>query len=1663
MSKARAGSSPFEEKGAFLFKHLPMPSYAWQIVENDLILIDYNNVAFEITEGRIEKYLKIKATELYKDQPEILEDLRKCVRERTNFFKEIKYKFTSVDLERYFSVNYGFIPPDIVIVHTNDITEKKQIEFQKQQLEEKLIKLTKELSIVNQELEQKYHYKSNQLLKSEEKYKIITENANDIIIVFNREFKIEYCNEKPLNQILGYKIEELIGMYGYELIHPDEKETVIAGFMKGRETGKSVVVARIRHQKGYYIWIEATGRVFTDKNGIKKDVVIVRDISDRKLAETKLLNSEFELKERVKELSALYHISKIFDISNISVDDVLYDVTNFLPAAFQYPNITCARIRYNTNEYRTINFKETDLKISIKERINEKLLTIDIYILEDKPFLEEEVYFLNDIGKRLKNFLEKKETEQYLRKSEEKYRLISENANDLIVIVSKEGIIEYVNKRPLLKNFGYSLTEIIGRKPNEFIHPDALEEGEFNIIKYLKKGKKNINARLRHKKGYFVPVEFSISLFIDAYKEPKQLVIVRNISKRQEAEQKLKESEVKYRLITENVNDLISIVNEELKYEYINENVTQEMRGFSREDRIGNSPIDILHPDDIEKAKRAILEAFEVGEGRLEVRLINRDGGYDWFDVKGKTFIDIDGKKKILLVSRDLNERKEAEKKLRESEKKYRRQFEDSPNMILLLNSSGTIIDVNPAFLLNSIHNKGELIGNNFQHISGFGTLHMPLFQEKFAELLNIGHLKPIELQVHLKDNQLKWISLQASVIDIDGVKLVQVIAQDINERKEAEQKLIESEEKYRLIAENANDMIYVLNKDYRFEYINESTLMKQMGYTSEELIGKMPLEYIHPEDIGRVRKGLRKGFGTGQGTIEVRIMDKEGKYHWVEIRGQTFIDSDGKLKALSIARDINERKIAEQQIKESEEKFRTIAEQSFLGIAIIQDNLLKYVNQKLADIFGYSIEEADTWQVGEFLNVIHPEDKQFVAKQAMKKQMGEPDAENQYQFRGIKKDGTVIWLELFSKTISYQEKLAVLGTILDITDKKLAEKALKTEKKFSEDMINTTSDTIFVFEPATGKAIRWNNSFSDVSGYTNEEIVSMKAPDSYYSEEDLEQATKAIKKISEEGEVTVEMSLISKDGRSIPFEYRARSFSTSDGRDLIVSYGRDITERKEAERQLRESKEKFRALVETTSDWIWEVDHNNIYKYVSPKAKDLLGYEPEELIGKTPFDTMLPDEKQSIREMFESIKQSKNSFTGLENICITKNGEKIVIETSGVPIFDEKGNFRGYRGIDRDITVRKKIEQKLKESEEKYRLISENVYDLIGILNQKFEYEYINEEAFISTLGYTNEEIIGTYALNYIHPEDRELALNNLAEGFKTGYGSAEVRFKHKNNQWIWIEARGKTFTGSDGDLKALIVSRDITKRKKADENLRESEEKYRDAYDQANFYKDLFAHDINNIMQVINSSAELINYYMNSPENLEEIGTIADMIKKQIAKAKILVHNVNTLSELEEGTKPIKLIEVYELVQNSAKYVRTAFQERAIDIEIESFSNRIFVQANELLQEVFDNILTNAVRYNDNSLIKILVNVSRERKDDQKYLKFELIDNGIGIEDERKRIIFKRGHRESKGQKGMGLGLSLVKKILEGFNGEIWVENRVKDDYTKGSNFILLIPEAG
>jgi len=252
--------------------------------------------------------------------------------------------------------------------------------------------------------------------------------------------------------------------------------------------------------------------------------------------------------------------------------------------------------------------------------------------------------------------------------------------------------------------------------------------------------------------------------------------------------------------------------------------------------------------------------------------------------------------------------------------------------------------------------------------------------------------------------------------------------------------------------------------------------------------------------------------------------------------------------------------------------------------------------------------------------------------------------------------------------------------------------------------------------------------------------------------------------------------------------------------------------------------------------------------------------------------------------------------------------------------------------------------------------------------------------------------------------------------------------------------------------------MSKLINSEKKIDEH----ELKFREAYNRVSFYKDLLAHDINNILQNINSSCELIAIYSDNHSKAEKINELSEIIKEQIIRGEKLISNVRKLTQLEKLEFELYPIDTHALLKDAIEYILNRFRQREIQFKVEISDKNHIVLANEFLIDVYENILINAVKYNTNKIVTIVIKVSKQEFKKSKYIRIEFMDNGIGIPHKKKKIIFQSGNRDLKSGKGMGLGLSLVKKIVESYNGKIWVENRIKGDTSKGSNFILLIPEA-
>lgn len=240
----------------------------------------------------------------------------------------------------------------------------------------------------------------------------------------------------------------------------------------------------------------------------------------------------------------------------------------------------------------------------------------------------------------------------------------------------------------------------------------------------------------------------------------------------------------------------------------------------------------------------------------------------------------------------------------------------------------------------------------------------------------------------------------------------------------------------------------------------------------------------------------------------------------------------------------------------------------------------------------------------------------------------------------------------------------------------------------------------------------------------------------------------------------------------------------------------------------------------------------------------------------------------------------------------------------------------------------------------------------------------------------------------------------------------------------------------------------------------MQDIENVYQDAYYRTKCLKGLFIHDISNLFQIISNSIELCDSLLKDEVKTGDIMDFFQMIVQQLNRGKKLIRSFRNLSELGEHEMPLAPVEVFSKLRSAINSTHISFPKKDIDIKVISGYGNLYIMANELLSEVFENIITNSINYNKNKVVQIEVIISVFDIHYKNYVKIEFKDNGIGIDDARKEIIFQETHLKSRHSKGMGIGLSLVGKLIELYGGNIWVENRIKGDSSKGSNFIIIIP---
>jgi len=393
-------------------------------------------------------------------------------------------------------------------------------------------------------------------------------------------------------------------------------------------------------------------------------------------------------------------------------------------------------------------------------------------------------------------------------------------------------------------------------------------------------------------------------------------------------------------------------------------------------------------------------------------------------------------------------------------------------------------------------------------------------------------------------------------------------------------------------------------------------------------------------------------------------------------------------------------------------------------------------------------------------------------------------------------------------------------------SERRSSKKALRRSEAQFKDFFENTAVGFYRTRP-DGRILVANPALVRMLGYSSfEELAQRNLEKEGYEPQYSRSEFK--ERIEKEGRVVgLESAWAKRDGTALFIIENSRAVRDEDGNTLYYEgTAEDITERRKIGETLRRSEERFRFMVETTSDWVWEVDRNGIYTYCSPKVKDLLGYERGEIVGKTPFDLMPSDEAERVGEIFRNTMASQGSFERLENVNLHKDGRVVVLETSGVPIFDPDGGIVGYHGIDRDITDRKKAEDAVLAERNKLQSVVGTIQ--YGLTIQDLEYNLTYQNDYMTRIF---GEHLGEKCYSVIHGIEQVCDGCPVVPSLKDGKPHTSIRkVVLSSGEVTYWENIASPIRDADGNIiSCLKVVNNITDRKKEQEALAASEEKFR------------------------------------------------------------------------------------------------------------------------------------------------------------------------------------------------------------------------------------------
>ncbi len=798
------------------------------------------------------------------------------------------------------------------------------------------------------------------------------------------------------------------------------------------------------------------------------------------------------------------------------------------------------------------------------------------------------------------------------------------------------------------------------------------------------------------------------------------------------------------------------------------------------------------------------------------------------------------------------------------------------------------------------------------------------------------------------------------------------------------------------------------------------------------------------------------------QSTVEVEFLRAQGEFDWVEL-SQKIIEFNGASAEIITATDIHQRKQFEQREAALRQAIESTLDSFYLLRSLrdkdgqIIDFVFVDVNEHGSSFLQLRKDEFIGRQLCDLLPRIRTSD--FLEKYRQVAKTGVPLEE---EFRATIR-GKQVWLH--HQVTQVGDGITIF--MRDITERKVTESALLESERRYHALLNQSNDCVSLLD-LNGIYILVNDNLASKLGYSTEEMIGMHLTDVIEASEipHFRSVDYALK--DGENVPLFERTYRRKDGTQFLGEVNISLVHAANGQPLYVqSIMRDITWRKEVENTLRENEDRYRIISELISDYAYafriEPDGTLVHEWITESFKRITGFEQEEIDEQGQYALFHPDDEALVQSHLQRVLQGESSSE--EYRIITKAGEVRWVHIFRQPEWDEAHQrvVRMY-GVAQDITERKRSEEELRKSEEKYRLIAENASDMISITGTDDRRIFVSSASH-QLLGYAPEELIGQPSLESIHPDDIESATEVAQMLLLTSEPiTFTCRTKRKDDTYIWLEITGKAIRDPQSRLvtEIITVARDISPRKQMEAILLEQErlrfelQKEQELNEVKSNLMRTISHEFRTPLTLIVTASDFLDTYL---ERLS-VERRKERLQSIRVQVKHMSDMLDDISFVVQGTlhhmtaRPSRI--------NLESYCRTVLEE--IQMAVGKDHQFIFstdgqlqsgIADKALIVRIMGNLLSNAVKYSpENSVITVLL----YRSGDDAIL--QVSDQGLGIgEDEQKHIFepFYRGKRVIDTVGGTGLGLSIVKDCVDLHQGTIRVESAPGE----GTTFIVRLPQ--